>query len=169
MSRSKVVSDLIRKSGNPYWGAELDLQEAESQQSLAAAAHAEFKARQNPHAFDHYFGEAAAVAADVAHAIPAKADGTGSGISQAAFERRTRTIFAGYLPASGTKRLRPHHLAFITRNKSRSARVRGALIRQLEKYDVRTSGHFSTQFNREREVFTEAKLAEIERAVEALD
>jgi hypothetical protein len=59
-------------------------------------------------------------------------------------------------------RLRRHHTNFITRNVGRAPGIRGALLAELRKFDLGDAPGFRARFNRERDVFTEAKLREIE-------
>jgi len=57
-------------------------------------------------------------------AAPPRSDSTLVEVSKAAFEAGCRRIFAQYIPRLERGRLRPEHLDFITRNRSRSARIR---------------------------------------------
>jgi hypothetical protein len=159
MPRSKELQDLIRKSENPYAVVEIESQELEMAAAAPETAHrSEFRLRQNPHAHDFYFGE---TGAESTTAIPDREAATGE-LAKAQFEQRAREIFRSYIPAAENGRLRPQYRDFIARNKSRSPQVRYGLIQRLAKYDLSSQRGFKPQFNREREIFTQEKLAEIE-------
>lgn len=86
-------------------------------------------------------------------------------LSKKDFESRCRRIFGLYIPPLEKGRLRPHHRRFIERNGTRSPTARARLVRELEKYDLSSLHGVKAYFNRERDVFTEAKLQQIERLV----
>lgn len=88
------------------------------------------------------------------------------GCSKTEFRARCRSVFAGYIPALEKGKLREHHRAFITRNESRTSEERYRLVVHLEKYNLSSHLGLKAQFNRERDVFTEEKLRQIERDAE---
>lgn len=83
-------------------------------------------------------------------------------VSKADFVSGCRNIFEQYIPPFETRKLRAHHREFILRNQERSPTARGAILRELDKYDLRRQG-LKPQFNRERDEITEEKLRAIER------
>jgi len=90
-------------------------------------------------------------------------------LSETAFDSHCRAIFRAYVPAEEKGRLRPHYRDFIVRNRSRSGRRRYLLVQHLRKYDLSGIPGLSTQFNREEDALTEAKLTEIERQVDMVE
>jgi len=86
-------------------------------------------------------------------------------VSQEIFELESRRILGLYIPGVEKGRLRPHYVAFISRNKSRSPSTRYKILQKLRKYDLSDISGFEGRFNREREELTEAKLREIEQSV----
>ena len=90
-------------------------------------------------------------------------------LSKADFCARSSRIFKQYIPAPEKGRLRAHHRDFITRNESCSSTRRYRLVKQLEKFDLSNIEGIKTRFNRERELFTDEKLKQIERLVDSED
>jgi hypothetical protein len=87
-------------------------------------------------------------------------------LSKASFEGGCRRIFSQYIPRLERGRLRPEHRDFITRNRSRSARIRFRLLEELSRYDLSDLPGMQPQFNREDDRLTAKKLTEIEQAVD---
>lgn len=85
--------------------------------------------------------------------------------SAAEFESTCRRIFAFYIPALERGRLRAEHRDFISRNRSRSGRVRYRLLQALRRYDLSDILGIQPQFNRESDLLTLQKLKEIERSI----
>jgi hypothetical protein len=89
-------------------------------------------------------------------------------LSATAFESRARAILLQYMPAADRRRLRPSFRDFISRNESRSGRVRHRLIRSLERFDLSDLRGIQPQFNRDHgDAQIDRRLAEIEK--QALD
>jgi hypothetical protein len=79
------------------------------------------------------------------------------------FETESRRILMLYVPAIESN-LRPHHRAFIARNRVRSPSARYRVLSQLRKYDLSNVSGIEARFNREDDDVTEGKLKEIEKA-----
>lgn len=88
-------------------------------------------------------------------------------LSETAFDSQCRAILRFYVPEAEKGRLRPHYRDFITRNRKRSGRGRYLIIQRLRQYDLSEIQGIKTQFNREEDVLTEAKLRDIERRVDS--
>jgi len=153
--RSPAFRDALRVLGNPY--ASLQAYEDPEIRSLTAKERTYKRRLEDPYA-------------SLSIGIP---EGTSSlavkapavqpvGVPKAEFERECRRIFGQYIPAVEKGRLRRHHTNFITRNVGRAPGIRGALLAELRKFDLGDALGFRARFNRERDVFTEAKLREIE-------
>lgn len=84
------------------------------------------------------------------------------GISKKDFGESCRRIFFQYVPPAEGRVLRPQYRDFITRNELRSPEQRFRLLEGLRNYDIACSGNFKPHFNREPELFTTAKLQQIE-------
>jgi hypothetical protein len=87
--------------------------------------------------------------------------------SKEEFDAYCRRIFGFYMPAAEKGRLRPHYRDFINRNQARSPLGRHKIMQHLKRYEFSNHSAMEAQFNRERTEITEAKLKEIERAVDA--
>lgn len=85
--------------------------------------------------------------------------------TKAAFRSECTRIFRQYIPAPERGRLRRYMRDFITRNESRSSRVRSSLLQTLAKFDL-SDLCAVPQFNREDESLSEQKLRDIERSVD---
>lgn len=90
-------------------------------------------------------------------------------VSKAEFRNICRRVFCQYIPQAEGRRIRQHHRDFILRNESRSPRVRHALLSALQKYDLSDIPGVTTQFNRERDPYTEEKLRKLEQTIEKAD
>lgn len=86
-------------------------------------------------------------------------------LSKVDFVAGCRRLFAQYIPSMERGRLRPEHRDFITRNSSRSAKIRFRLLKELRRYDLSDLPDVQPQFNREDDRLTAKKLIEIEQAV----
>jgi hypothetical protein len=98
------------------------------------------------------------------NALSAKAQTRRHGVSKQDFEQECRRIFRKYIPALERGRLRPHHAEFISRNRSRNALQREALVAHLRKFDLSEGLRCEGHFNR-GESLTERKLKQIETKV----
>jgi hypothetical protein len=68
-------------------------------------------------------------------------------------------------PEVEKRRIRDHHRDFILRNELSSATKRYRVLQELRRYDLSAVHGIQAHFNRERDVFTEAKLRSIENDV----
>jgi len=84
--------------------------------------------------------------------------------TKAAFRSECTRIFRQYIPAPERGRLRQYMRDFISRNESRSARVRSSLLQALAKFDL-SDLCAVPQFNREDRSLSEQKLRGIENSV----
>jgi len=84
-------------------------------------------------------------------------------ISARAFEKECTRILRQYIPSAENGRLRPHHLAFIERNRVKSPSFRLRILELLREYDLSITLGLQAQFNRERTEFTNDKLLRIEQ------
>jgi hypothetical protein len=100
-------------------------------------------------------------------ATAAQSHAAKSTASKEEFDACCRKIFASYMPTAEKGRLRPHYKDFIKRNQARSPAARYKIMQRLRRYEFSDHSVMGTQFNRERAEPTEAKLREIERAVDA--
>ena len=88
---------------------------------------------------------------------------TKTAASMEEFDTESRRILMIYVPALESN-LRPHHRAFIARNRVKSPSARYRVLSQLRKYDLSNVSGIEARFNREDDEMTEAKLKEIEKA-----
>ena len=142
-----------------------------SESNRRSPAHLALFRSGNPYATHYYFPEGeldASLATSNSGSESAHSPAT-TGLSQEAFRRLCTAIFRGYIPKLEQGRLRAHHREFIARNESRSPSIRRALISELQKYNLASIPGLVPQFNREDDVFTEAKLRTIEEAVRRLN
>jgi len=161
--RSPALREALRRRGNPY--ASLDAVEV-------PAASPEFRELTDQERTyvrllgDQYAPLSIAIAEENQSLVkPSPAKSAIRTISKVEFDQECRRIFRQYIPALEKDRLRQHHRDFITRNKDRAPGIRHALLSELRKYDLGDIEGFRTRFNRERELFTDAKLRQIELKV----
>jgi len=152
---------------NPYASVQMFPPDEPAVTGVDDAWRAEYRLLENPHALDYYSGRAETATAKTSHL--AAAGKVSQSVSKAEFRARCRSIFVPYIPALEKGRLRRHHLDFIARNESRPGAIRGDLLRHLGKYDLSTVPGLTSKFNREEDMITEEKLAEIERAAGVRD
>src|ERR1700683_3205153 len=149
---------------NPY--ATLDLFPEKVAEAAAEANRAAYRAPENPHARHYYYPEPELLLDKPADATERNApESTPRSLPKKEFRETCRGIFRPYIPALERGTLRPHHRNFIARNESRPGSIRYALVAQLRRYDLSAIPGLTSQFNRESEDITAAKLAEIERTV----
>ena len=86
--------------------------------------------------------------------------------SKEEFGAYCRKLFGFYMPAAEKGRLRPHYRDFINRNQARSPSGRHKIMQLLKRYEISDHSAMEAQFNRERAELAEAKLREIENAVD---
>lgn len=163
---SDAVSARLRELGNPY--ASLQISE-EAEEGVTAVASPEESVEltltqsQNPWATLYFKPDP--------KDSPASADltrvkfSTDLKISKSEFQRACRAIFRCYIPEVEKGRIRAHHRDFILRNESRSANKRYRMLQELRRYDLSAVPGIQAHFNRERGVFTEAKLRSIENDI----
>jgi hypothetical protein len=162
---SDAVKTRLRELGNPYASLQMfDEVEDVIVEANDAPLGLTLKQSENPWA-TLYFKvdptEKSAAMADVAKPkVAAKLK-----VSKSEFQQACRAIFRCYIPEVEKGRIRDHHRDFILRNESRPPATRHRALEELRRYDLSTIAGFQTHFNRERDVFTEAKLKEIERHV----
>ncbi len=166
MAEDDVLSDearaALRRRGNPYAFAEGQVAETQNAGGgMAEAVRRTYRLSEDPYALHFYTTEEQGAVPPLPHAAAAPR----RHLSKAEFRSRCRDVFRPYIPALEKGRLRPHHNAFITRNEARSPDVRYALAERLGRYGLADIPGLQSQFNREEEAFTEAKLIAIERAV----
>lgn len=161
--KAAIRKAYIRRLGNPYASLEIPEENFEIvQTSTISDEERLYRLRGNPYAklqMDE------AEDAPPAPTVTPTSD-TPRRLSKAEFVARCRRIFGLYIPPFENGRLRTHHRRFIERNGSRSPMVRARLVQELEKYDLSTLRGVKAYFNREREVFTEEKLQQIERLID---
>lgn len=158
--KSAIRSAYLRRLGNPY--ASLEVPEDDFE--ISSATQRYYRELQNPYAklsLESETDQTNTVPLESAATVPKDAER--ATLSKAEFRARCRQIFVQYIPHMEKGRLRPHHRRFISRNESRGPRVRALLARELAKYDLSTTQGVQAYFNREREVFTDDKLKQIER------
>jgi hypothetical protein len=152
---------IIRDRGNPYWLLQCDAP-VETMEPFIEERRVYLHKLENPHAFhavmgdpeDHQ-GEGGRPRAAVS--VPRR------DASKSEFQRGCRRIFAQYIPAMERGRLREHHRDFILRNENAPSNRRSKLLASLARYDLSQVQGLNAQFNRERDVLTEAKLKAVER------
>jgi hypothetical protein len=164
-----ALTEALRRLGNPY--AKLQIAEEDPIEAFSSDFHPLTEAErtyvrrlENPYA-------SLCIARELNQASPQAStasqqphdDKPESTISQRDFEAECRRIFRQYIPATEKGRFRPHHRAFIERNRPRAPVLRSRLVEGLRRYDLSSIAGFQPLFNREREDLTEAKLAKIEQ------
>lgn len=155
----------IRRMGNPYASLQVDggTEEFEAPKVSAEEQHSYIR---HPYALIPQTEEAQEVEARPVVKLPVSP--TRGTLTKTEFRAKCRRIFIPYIPALEKGKLRKRHRDFIARNESRSPDMRHRLITHLEKYDLsQVQGITNAQFNREREVFTDEKLEQIERLVDS--
>lgn len=126
---------------------------------------AEYARSENPYALHYYLDQAEpGLGVQITTSAPPPPAEPKS-LSKNGFQRGCRDIFVRYIPELEKGRLRDHHRAFIARHEDRAGPARYALLAELKRYDLSDLPGLHSQFNREDEAFTEAKLLEIERNV----
>lgn len=173
MSEGKPLSPAARailaKRGNPYAFVDGQVEEVAASGSVMSEHNrAAYRRSENPHAHDYYAtGSHKQVPANTpaSETQPVVTKPATCRISKAEFRSRCRDVFLPYIPALEKARLRSHHRAFIERNAAQPAEIRYELVAQLQKYNLSGIPGLTSQFNREHEALTEAKLLELERAV----
>jgi hypothetical protein len=176
MSNQKPSADEIQayltRMQNPY--AFLSIQEQEQDEleskELSVAEKIEcLRKRKNPYAFYEAFQEVSFVEelcspctseakAQEQSQIPVAT------VSKESFQEGCRRIFMMYVPREEGNRLRPYYRDFMLRNQDQSPEQRYRILEELRKYDISTTGNLKPQFNRQREIITQSKLEQIERA-----
>jgi hypothetical protein len=178
-SRDKAARDFLQLSENPY--ASLDLLDAFDEHLSISTAATPSDAAQVRHSarvpaqvdlFAQPPPTAQGADADTSHRNPyarlasACDESVEPGeISQATFVSECRRIFGQYIPQLEHGLLRAEHRGFITRNRSRSAKIRFKLLEALRRYDLSDLAGMQPQFNREDDRLTAKKLLEIEQGV----
>ena len=160
---SNAVRARLRQLGNPYASLQLsdedesaDIHPSKSPQELT------LELTQNPWATLYYRADESVHVPATASPNQVKAT-VSFKLSKSEFRQACRAIFRCYIPEIEKGRIRDHHRDFIARNESRSATRRFEVLEALRRYDLSSVPGFQAHFNREREVFTEAKLREIEK------
>jgi hypothetical protein len=162
MTKSAKFREALKALQNPYASLQLEGEPAER------SPREQWRVSENPYAQEFYLG-ATPDSRPRDMAIHPAADSLSCsprGLSRSDFDKQARAIFRSYIPAEERAKLRPHHRAFIDRNKGRSPRARAALIAALRRYDLLPHRGLSPQFNREEGSFTEGKLRAIEAQVD---
>lgn len=157
---SAAAIEYLRRLGNPYAKEQISDDSDAEFRALSAEERAYVRELGNQYApLSIALRDTAGYSASAKHA-----EGHPGTISKADFESECRRMFKPYIPELEKGRLRPHHLAFIQRNRLRAPHERYALVRQLSKYDLGSTAGLQAQFNRERDPFTEQKLKGLEQA-----
>ena len=168
---SEAERAVLNARGNPYWSLQLE-DEDPVQEPTLEEKRAYLRKLENPAAYHDVMGDSPSVTSDVAP-VPSQRDTakrpTIRGVSKADFQQGCRRIFGQYMPATERGRLRDHHRAFIVRNENSTPARRAALMGHLQRYDLSAIAGISPQFNRERDVLTEAKLRAIEKAADQVE
>lgn len=172
MSRNAdVIKKYIQLLGNPYAKEQLDTGASEAEDLALREATEDERSYARKQA-NQYTLLSVSIADSHATAIPKSAGATPrrassarAGLSKADFVTECRRMLRPYIPAAEKGRLRRHHQDFITRNQNRTPAVRLGLVKELAKYDLSVQAGITAQFNRERDLLTERKLRQIERAV----
>lgn len=164
--KSAAIKEYLRLLGNPYASLQIidDVQESEASELVNKNARPYVR---HPYAFISQ--EDTAQGAAFYPAVTPVAGPIRGELTKTEFRARCRRIFIPYIPALEKGKLRKHHRDFIARNESRSASVRHRLVVLLERYDILQVPGINAQFNREREVFTDEKLKQLERMAENED
>jgi hypothetical protein len=164
--KSAGIREYLRLLGNPYASLQVvdDVEELEAAEIVGNEKHSYVR---HPYAF---ISQAEEAQETVSHPVARPLAGPIKGeLSKVEFRAKCRRIFIPYIPALEKGKLRKHHRDFISRNESRSATMRHRLVTFLERYDILQVPGINAQFNREREVFTEEKLNQIERMADSDD
>ncbi len=168
---SVAAEAYIKLLQNPYarLSIEGDLEDPQPTVVTDEQKRAYFKLLQNPYAYDSIFGDHEDAMEPIACSnsqpiLPTPQIGRAS---KEAFREGCRRVFLQYIPSEEGRVIRPHYRDFIVRNEGRSPEGRFEILKQLEVYDLSTSGSIKPHFNRGNEVFTEAKLRRIEQTVGA--
>lgn len=159
--RSALRKAYLRRLGNPY----ASLQVPEDDFEIYSERQRAYRERGNPYAKLSSGPEEV----EDRH-IPSERSANSeierpAALSKADFQTQCRDIFRPYIPHAEKGRLRAHHRRFIARHEARSPITRARLVRELRKYDISTLQGVRAYFNREREVFTDEKLKQIEHLV----
>ena len=169
MKKAKGISEteraVLRARGNPYWSLQFDDDEARPRVEPTLDQKRRYlRTLENPAAFHDVMGGAAEDRAP--QLSPSKPLDIAGDVSKLDFQRRCKRIFVQYIPPAEKGRLRQHHKEFILRNENSPPRRRGALLAHLQRYDLSNLLGLQPQFNRERDVLTEAKLRTLEKSVD---
>lgn len=118
--------------------------------------HAYLKKLQNPYAALAIFGEdqtkaVASVDSSSSAQLEIKFISPQNELSKSEFRLRVREILLPYEPLRGTRRvaLRSQFRAFIQANEDKPSRVRAAILRDLQRYDLSSMGALNPHLNRE--------------------
>lgn len=156
---------VLKARGNPYAFLQVEEDKGVAEPTLEQKR-AYLRKLENPAAYDAVMGHPDEVMA-TGNAAPRRAPATiPRTVSKVDFKRGCKGIFAQYIPAAEKGRLRDHHRDFVIRNENSSGDRRGALLAGLQKYDLGNVEGLRPQFNRERDVLTEAKLRALERSID---
>lgn len=169
MNNRRLLSDAIRarlrKLGNPYASLQLsDEDEGAVNYPIKSAKELALQLTPNPWATLYYGAEDPVNVPATGSPTQIKASASLK-ISKSEFRQACRAIFRCYIPEIEKGRIRDHHRDFIIRNESRSATRRSQVVDALRRYDLSSVPGFQAHFNRERDVFTDAKLREIEKLI----
>jgi hypothetical protein len=162
---SDAVRARLRQLGNPYASLQLSDEDDDAvTHPSTSPKELTLKLTQNPWATLYYGAD------DPAHApatvSPAQIRASVSlKLSKSEFRQACRGIFRCYIPEIEKGHIRDHHRDFIVRNESRSATKRFQVLEALRRYDLSSVPGFQAHFNRERDVFTDTKLREIEKLI----
>lgn len=162
---SDAVRARLRQLGNPYASLQLlDEDEGAVTRPSTSPQELTLKLTQNPWATLYYGADDPVHATATASFAQVKAS-VSFKLSKSEFRQACRAIFRCYIPEIEKGRIRDHHRDFIVRNESRSATRRFQVLDALRRYDLSSVPGFQAHFNRERDVFTDAKLREIEKLI----
>jgi hypothetical protein len=169
MKKGKGISDteraVLRARGNPYWSLQIDDEAQLPAEPTLEQKRQYLRTLENPAAFHDVMGYPED---SVASRSPSRAPHVqvAKEVSKLDFQRGCKRIFTQYIPPAEKGRLRNHHKEFILRNENSAPRRRGALLAHLQRYDLSSTPGLRPQFNRERDVLTEAKLNALEKSVD---
>jgi hypothetical protein len=162
---SDAVRARLRNLGNPYASLQLsDEDEGAVIHPIKSAKELTLQLTQNPWATLYYGADDPVNVPEAASPTQVKAS-VSLKLSKSEFRQACRAIFRCYIPEIEKGRIRDHHRDFIVRNESRSATRRCQVVDALRRYDLSSVPGFQAHFNRERDVFTDAKLREIEKLI----
>jgi hypothetical protein len=169
MNNRRPLSDAVRarlcEMGNPYASLQLsDEDEGAVIHPIESPKELTLEMTQNPWATLYYGADNPVDAPAMERPAQTKLSVT-SKLSKSEFRHACRAIFRCYIPEIEKSRIRDHHRDFIVRNESRSATGRFQVLEALRRYDLSAVQGFQAHFNRERDVFTDAKLREIEKLI----